>query len=153
MKNQVKNNASAENITEVRAALIIPVVITIMCSTFDMLFHVKLGMVHFHGLSEWVYWIFGTLISYFFPSFFASAVSLIWQYYFTEGWAGIKEGKGISLGISTFIYFCFYIIYLLFSDSFFVYIFTALNILYVKFVLSKCVDEKILSCRIINKPS
>lgn len=44
MKNQVINNVSAVDIQTVQATLIIPLVITTICSAFDMLFHIKLGM-------------------------------------------------------------------------------------------------------------
>lgn len=144
MKNQVKNDVSVDDIQAIQADLIIPLVITIICSTFDMLFHIKLGMIELDGIMKWLYWIFGTLISYFFPSFLASAISLFWQYYFTNSWSGIKNGKGKLLGIITLLYFFFYVLYLLFADTNFMFIFVILNILYVWCVLKKCLDEKIL---------
>lgn len=160
MKNQVKNDVSAADIQTVQATLIIPLAITVICSTFDMLFHIKLGMIELKGVMEWLYWIFGALISYFFPSFLASASSLFWQYYFTNSWAGIKKGKGLLLGIITLLYFVFYVIYLLFADTYFIFVFVILNILYVWCVLKKCLDEKILkkvsitpNDKVINTPT
>lgn len=160
MKNQVKNDVSAADIQTVQATLIIPLAITVICSTLDMLFHIKLGMIKLNGVMEWLYWIFGTLISYFFPSFLASASSLFWQYYFTNSWAGIKRGKGLLLGIITLLYFLFYVIYLLFADTNFMFVFVILNILYVWCVLKKCLDEKILkrvsiapNDKVINTPT
>lgn len=143
MKNQIKNNVSATDIQTVQATLVIPLAITIICSTFDMLFHIKLGMIKLNGVMKWSYWIFGTLISYFFPSFLASASSLFWQYYFTNSWAGIKTGKGLLLGGITLLYFLLYVVYLLFADTSFTFVFVLLSLLYVWFVLKKCLDEKI----------
>jgi len=145
MKNQVINNVSAVDIKTVRATLIIPLAITTICSTLDMLFHIKLGMIELNRFDEWLFWIFGTLISYFFPSFLASSSSLFWQYYFTDSWAGIKEGKGLLLGASTSLYFLLYIIYLLFADTWFIFVFVIVNIIYVWYVLKKCIDEKVLN--------
>lgn len=160
MKNQVKNDVSAADIQTVQATLIIPLAITVICSTLDMLFHIKLGMIELNGVKEWLYWIFGALISYFFPSFLASASSLFWQYYFTNSWTGIKKGKGLLLGIITLLYFVFYVIYLLFADTYFIFVFVILNILYVWCVLKKCLDEKILkkvsitpNDKVINTPA
>lgn len=144
MNNQVKNDVSDTDIKMAQATLIIPLVITVICSTLDMLFHIKLGMIKLNGVIEWMYWISGTLISYFFPSFLASASSLFWQYYFTDGWAGVKKGKGLLLGVITLLYFLFYVIYLLFADTNFIFVFVILNILYVWCVLKKCLDEKLL---------
>lgn len=151
MKKQVINNVSAVDIQIVQAALIIPLAITIVCSTFDILFHIKLGTVECKTCEEWVFWILGMLISYFFPSFLASAGSLVWQYYFTDNWSGIKEEKGFLLFALTCIYFLIYIIYLLFADTGFIYVFTIINVLYVWVVLNKCIDEKILK-RFSNRP-
>lgn len=131
MKNQVKNDVSATDIQTVQATLIIPLAITVICSTLDMLFHIKLGMIKLNGVIEWLYWIFGTLISYFFPSFLSSASSLFWQYYFASSWAGIKKGKGLLLGVITLLYFVFYVIYLLYGNTNFIFAFVILNILYV----------------------
>ncbi len=144
MKNQVINNVSAVDIQTVQATLIIPLAITAICSAFDMLFHIRLGMIELKTFDEWLFWIFGTLISYFFPSFLASAISLFWQYYFTNSWVGIKTGKGALLGISTLLYFVFYIIYLLFADTWFIFIFVLVNIIYVWYVLNQCIDKKVL---------
>ena len=107
MNEQVKNDVSAADIQTVQATLIIPLAITGICSAFDMLFHIKLGMIELDGVNEWICWILGTLISYFFPSFLASASTLFWQYYFTDSWVGIKEGKGLLLGIITLLYFLY----------------------------------------------
>lgn len=160
MNEQVKNDVSAADIQTVQATLIIPLAITGICSAFDMLFHIKLGMIELDAVNEWICWILGTLISYFFPSFLASASTLFWQYYFTDSWVGIKEGKGLLLGIITLLYFLFYIIYLLFADTNFIYAFVILNILYVWCVLRKCMDGKILkkvsgtpNDKIINTPT
>lgn len=151
MKKQVINNVSAVDIQIVQATLIIPLAITIVCSTFDILFHIRLGTVEYKTYEEWVFWILGMLISYFFPSFLASAGSLVWQYYFTDNWSGIKEEKGFLLFALTCIYFLIYIIYLLFADTRFIYVFTIINALYVWVVLNKCIDEKILK-RFSNRP-
>lgn len=160
MKNQVKNDVSATDIQTVQATLIIPLAITVICSTLDMLFHIKLGMIKLNGVIEWLYWIFGTLISYFFPSFLSSASSLFWQYYFTSSWAGIKKGKGLLLGVITLLYFVFYVIYLLYGNTNFIFAFVILNILYVWCVLKKCLDEKVLkkvsiipNDKVINTPT
>lgn len=160
MKNQVKNDVSATDIQTVQATLIIPLAITVICSTLDMLFHIKLGMIKLNGVIEWLYWIFGTLISYFFPSFLSSASSLFWQYYFASSWAGIKKGKGLLLGVITLLYFVFYVIYLLYGNTNFIFAFVILNILYVWCVLKKCLDEKVLkkvsiipNDKVINTPT
>lgn len=160
MKNQVINNVSAVDIQTVRATLIIPLAITTICSAFDMLFHIKLGMIKLNGFGQWLLWIFGTLISYFFPSFLAASSSLFWQYYFTDSWAGIKEGKGFLLGASTLLYFLLYIVYLLFADTWFIFVFVVVNIIYVWCVLDKCIDERILkkvsiapNNKVVNDPS
>ena len=159
MKNQVINSVSAVDIQTVRATLIIPLAITTICSCFDMLFHIKLGMIELNSFGQWLFWIFGTLISYFFPSFLASSSSLFWQYYFTDSWAGIKEGKGFLLGASTLLYFLLYIVYLLFADTWFIFVFVVVNIIYVWYDLNKCIDEKILkkvsitpNDKVINNP-
>ena len=144
MKNQVKNNVSATDIQETQATLIIPLAITIICSTLDMLFRIKLGMIKIELLSDGIVWVLGTLISYYFPSFLALSCSLLWEYYFTDGWTGIKAGKGRLLFSSTVIYFVFYIIYLLCADTVFIYVFVVINIIYVWVVLKKCMDEKVL---------
>lgn len=151
MKKQVINSVSAVDIQIVQATLIIPLAITVVCSTFDVLFHIRLGMVSYKICEEWVFWILGTLISYFFPSFLASAGSLVWQYYFTDNWSGVKEEKGLLLFFLTVIYFVLYIVYLLFANTRFIYVFTVINILYVLLVLNKCMDEKILRRR-SNRP-
>lgn len=105
MKKQVINNVSAVDIQIVQATLIIPLAITVVCSTFDILFHIRLGTVGYEVCEEWVFWILGMLISYFFPSFLASAGSLVWQYYFTDNWSGVKEEKGLLLFVLSCIYF------------------------------------------------
>lgn len=151
MEKQVINNVSAVDIQIVQATLIIPLAITIVCSTFDILFHIRLNTVGCETFEEWIFWILGTLISYFFPSFLASAGSLVWQYYFTDNWSGVKEEKGLLLFFLTCIYFLIYIIYLLFANTGFIYVFTIINVLYVWIVLNKCIDEKILK-RFSNRP-
>lgn len=150
MKKQVINNVSAIDVQIVQATLIIPLVITGICSTFDILFHIKLDMVNYKSCEEWAFWILGTLISYFFPSFLTSAGSLVWQYYFANNWSRVKKEKGLLLFSLTFIYFVLYIIYLLYADTAYVYFFTVINILYVWLVFNKCMDEKIK--RFSNKP-
>lgn len=75
----------------------------------------------------------------------------MWQYYFTDNWSGVKEEKGLLLFVLTCIYFLLYIIYLLFADTGFIYVFTLINVLYVWVVLNKCIDEKILK-RFSNRP-
>ena len=144
MKNRIENDVSDDDIQIARATLIIPLAITIICSTLDMLFHVKMGIIKLNGVINLLYWMAGTFISYFFPSFLASACFLLWQYYFTNSWSGIKQGKGLLLGIITLLYFLFYIIYLLFANTIFVFVFIILNILYVWCVLKKCLDERVL---------
>lgn len=151
MKRQVINNVSAVDIQIVQATLIIPLAITGVCSTFDILFHIRLGTVGYEVCEEWVFWILGTLISYFFPSFLASAGSLVWQYYFTDNWSGVKEEKGLLLFFLTLIYFVIYIVYLLFANTRFIYVFAIINVLYVWLVMDKCIDEKILK-RFSNRP-
>ena len=151
MKKQVINNVSAVDIQIVQATLIIPLAITVVCSTFDILFHIRLRTVEYEVCEDWVFWILGMLISYFFPSFLASAGSLVWQYYFTGNWSGIKEEKGLLLFVLSCIYFFLYIIYLLYEDTVFIYVFTIINVLYVWLVLNKCMDEKILK-RFSNRP-
>lgn len=144
MENRIENDVSDNDIQIARATLAIPLAITIICSTLDMLFHVKLGIIKLNSVIKFLYWIAGTIISYFFPSFLASACYLLWQYHFTNSWSGIKKGKGLLLGITTLLYFVFYIIYLLFANTIFVFVFIILNILYVWCVSKKCLDEKVL---------
>lgn len=151
MKKQVLNNVSAVDIKIAKATLIIPLAITIICSTFDILFHIRLNMVNCKNYKEWGFWILSTLISYFFPSFLALAYSSLWQYYFTDNWSGIKKGQGLLLFILTSIYFFLYIVYLLFANTPFIYAFIAINILYVWIVLNKCVNEKIFE-KCSNRP-
>lgn len=152
MEKPVVNSVSAVDKQIVRATLIIPLAITIICSTFDILFHIRLKMVEFTVLEEWMFWGLGLLISYFFPSLVATAGSLEWQYFFTDNFSGIKRGKGLLLSILTLIYFVLYIIYLLFADTIFIYVFTGINVLYVYVVLNKCIDEQVLK-RSSTKPS
>ena len=145
MGNQVKNEAGAVDIQAVRAALLIPLVITVICSTFDMLFCIRLNMLELGSNEDVLFWVFKTLISYFFPSFFAAAVTLLWQYYFADVYSGVKAEKGLLLGISTLVYFFLYIIYLLYADTYYIIFFVIINLLYVWVVINKCIDDKILN--------
>ncbi len=109
-----------------------------------MLFRIKLGMIKIELLNDGIVWVLGTIISYYFPSFLALSCSLLWGYYFTDAWKGVKEGKGGLLAGSTLVYFLLYIIYLLCADTVFIYVFVVINIIYVWVVLKKCMDEKVL---------
>lgn len=151
MGKKVLNNVSAVDIQIVQATLIIPLAITIICSTFDILFHIHLKMTNCNTFNEWGSWVSTTLISYFFPSILALICSLLRQQYFTDNWSGIKEEKKLLLFFLTFIYFLLYIIYLLFLNTLFVYVFIAINIFYVLFVFKKCVNKKIFK-KCSNRP-
>lgn len=144
MKNHKENNVTIDDIHSIRASLLIPLGITIICSFLDLMFQFKFGRIISETLSKRVIYIFGVLISYFFPSFLASAISLWWQYYFTDKWSGIKNNKGFLLSMASLTYVVFYIVYLLYSDTIFVFVFTLINILYVWCVLSKCIDKRML---------
>ena len=145
------NNVSAVDIKTVQATLIIPIAITFICSTLDILFHIQFKMINYRTFNEWGFWVSKTLISYFFPSILALAYSSLWQYYFTDNWSGIKKEQGLLLFILTSIYFFLYIVYLLFANTPFIYAFIAINILYVLFVFKKCMNKKIFK-KCSNKP-
>lgn len=151
MKKQVVNNVSANDVRMVQAALVIPLAITILCSTFDILFHIRLDNTEFKNCEECLLWMVETLIAYFFPSFMAIACSMAWQYFFTDIWSGIKEEKGNILACATLIYFVLYIIYLLFENTIFVYAFVVISLIYVWLVLKKCIDGRIF-IRSSNRP-
>lgn len=153
MKNQIINSVSAYEINIVRSSLMIPLLITVVCSTLDLFFHIRFNMVDFECCEECVFWVLETLISYFFPTFLSATVSLIIQcFVFTDNWSGVKDEKGFLLIILTLIYLVLYIIYLTFTNTKFVYVFCVINILYVWLVLNKCIDEKILK-RLSTKPN
>lgn len=145
MGKQVKDVVSAVEIDGVRASLLIPLVITAVCSVFDMLFRIKLGMTVIATFEEGLFFVLGTLISYFFPSFLGAASTLLWQYYCGGGWAGIRKGKAGLLGISTLVYFVLYIVYLLYADTYYIVIFTLINVVYVLIVYLRCIDERVLN--------
>ena len=145
MNNQVNNEVSAEDILAVQASLLIPIIITIFCSALDIIFQLELTKVEIVSFKQGTFWVLTTLISYFFPSFFAGAITLFWQYYFAGGYSGIRKGRGFLLGMSIVVYLFFYIIYLLCSKKFLYTLFFALfNAVYAYFVITKCVDEKII---------
>ena len=144
MEQQFKNDVSKEDINAIRAPLIIPLIITVICFTFDLLCNFKFELVECNGFNEYSTLITRTLVSYFFPAFFAAAVTLLWQCYFAKQWSGIKSDKKLFLAIITVIYFCAYFIYLIAMDTGFIYIFLLLSGIYVWLVLSKCIDKVIL---------
>lgn len=144
MGDKVKGQVSEGDINSVRASLVIPLIITIFCSALDMLFQIKNEMVLSNTFKECLFWILGTLISYFFPSFLAASITLLRQYYFAKNLSGVSEGKGLLLLISTIIFFFLYIVYLLFADTYYIVIFALVNVVYALFVVNKCMDKKIL---------
>lgn len=160
MGDKVKNEVSAYEINSIRASLVIPLVITLFCSALDMLCHIKNGMTLVYTFEQGLFWVLGTLISYFFPSFLAASITLLWQYYFAQSWSGVKEGKGCLLFFGTLIFFFLYIVYLLFADTYYIVVFTVINVFYAYFVTTKCIDKKILqrkygipSGKVINSPN
>lgn len=160
MTDTIKNQVSAIDVKTVRASLAIPMGITIFCSAFDMLFHIKLHMISATIPKEILFWVLNTLISYFFPSFFAAALALLWQYYFAGNWSGIKAGHGMRLFIGTLIFFACYIVYLLYADTYYIIVFAVINVGYAFFVARKCIDRRIFrnipeepSGKVSNSPS
>lgn len=160
MGDKVEGQVCELDINSIRASLIIPLAITVFCSALDMLCQIKLAMVSITAFKDGMFWALGALISYFFPSFLAASITLLWQYYFAKSWSGIKEGKGLLLFSGTFIYFFFYVVYLLYADTYYIICFAILNIVYAVFVIDKCIDKEILQRRsgiskgkVVNSPN
>ena len=156
----VKNHVSARDINVTRVSLVIPLIVTVFCSTLDMLFHIKNEMISISTFEEGLFWVLGTLISYYFPSFIAASITLLWQYYFAQSWSGIKEGKGGVLFLGTVAYLFFYIVYLLYADTYYIVVFAFINIIYALFVITRCIDKRILqrmsgppNGQIVNSPN
>lgn len=142
MSREIKNAVSENEIKVVLASLIIPAIVTVVCSSCDILFHYRLGATNCSTFKEWVFWGIRTLTSYFFPTIFASTLNFIWQYYLSENWSGIKDKKGIILSLGCFAYFMMYIVYLLFDESYYIIAFTIINVIYVRFVYG-CIDDRV----------
>ena len=142
--NSHEHKSQDSDINAVRASLIIPLIITVFCACLDMLCQIKNELFLFENYQNTIFWILGTLISYFFPSFFSAAILLLWQYYFAKSWSGLKKGIGLKLLGATIFFFFFYIVYLLFAKTWYIYCFTVINIIYACFVAGKCIDHVIL---------
>jgi hypothetical protein len=145
MASKIKNEVTAMDIYMVQASVAIPFGITIICSFFDIIFHVRLKTVSYDATISWFIWGTGVLISYFFPTFLAAALSLCWQYYFTDSWSGLKGRYALPLAIACIVYFSLYIVYLLFSETVYAFLFLTLSIGFAAFVFKKCIDPKVLS--------
>lgn len=148
MKKQIKRDVSfnEKNIKEVRAALIIPFSITILCFLFDLLFHLRIRNDEFETNYQRIYWVIEVFVSYFFPAFFSSAIFMIWQNCFTNSWKSIKEEKVLELLFISVIYFVLYITFLLFINTFYEYIFFIINFVYV-YLFKKCLDQRIFTTK------
>lgn len=171
MSKQTEKQATTTDVVNARALLMIPLIITIVCAFFDIIFQWRLGILtevangaDTAEIVENVQWfeilckILGILISYFFPAFLSAAITFFWQYYFSNTWSGVRYGKGILLGSLTLLYFVLYIVYLLFSNTFYIIIFAIISGVYVALILNKCIDAKIFQAdtspgtKVVNTP-
>lgn len=144
----MKNNNSDSlkpMITNVRVLLVLPLLITGCCALFDMVVHIQFNLVDFKGSLSIIQWVCRTLVSYFFPSFLVTSLTLLWQDFFTDSWSGIKEGKGSLFLKIVIIYFISYIFYLLLINTSYVIVFVGINLVYVILVLCFTVDDRVLS--------
>lgn len=92
------------DIENVRANLIIPLVVTTVCVIFDILFYFHLDK-NDSGLYVACLWLFTAINSYYFPTLLSMSAMLLWQHYFSKEYSGIARKAPIMICIITAIFF------------------------------------------------
>lgn len=127
----------------VRISFWTPFFITIACCFFECVhFAVQETEIDFlTGLND----ILRMVISYFFPTFMAAAVTALLACFKDKlSYSGIKPGREWCLFVFTFIYGVLYIAYLMIYDKLGVVIaFSVISVLYVVLVILGCVDPRV----------
>ena len=169
MASKVEYDITQDDINDVRATLIIPITVTIICVMVDIfaqvdndtLFVIKVA----EGSSqilivETMHKVINIVLSYFFPTFISASVALLWEYYLskTKKWTGLKVNKAFPLFWWTLGYLIAYFVYLMFMKFISTVFFTMISIGYAVFVF-KCIDSQVFKVnttpknKVVHTPS
>ena len=124
-----------------QASIYIPIILTMICSLFDILS--KWQILGVDILKDEL--IVNTVLSYFFPTVLAAVLGMLWTQFFGTGVSGIKNGFEIRFSIWTGSLLIVYLISLFFVKYHWMpYMFLVYMVLYVYISLKKYLDYALL---------
>ena len=130
----------SKEINACRAMVFIPAIITIVCTIWDLVSQDIILRVNIWGDLLWC----KVIISYFFPSLFATAIGMIWTYHFGTGYSGIRKDRIVYFDVATFVLFVIYVVYLFTVDTVFPVIFIAILAAYLFAAIKYLMDDAVL---------
>ncbi len=130
-----------KDVISFQASVYIPMIITIICSLFDILS--KWQLLDIDILKDEV--IVNVVLSYFFPTVFAAALGMLWTRFFGSGISGIKYGFEVRFFLWTVGLFIVYLINLFMIKICWVpYIFLIYILIYVYVSFKKYLNFELL---------
>lgn len=142
--NARKSITSTEELKIIQSSLIIPLVLAIIFSSIDIAVSFAFSLINYDNIYDIVLWGVRTVISYIFPSIFATIATMAWQSIVISVRSGIKENMIGRLIILIFLYIFFYILYIIFINTYYSIFFLVINVFVVVIFVKKFLDVDLL---------